>query len=702
MVFTGEDIRKNCPTAYAALPNLLKISVDGYIIVRYKTNYNDGSVSVEEIKTTPNITLGIYKNVPHPSEIAYFKQPFDSKNFLLYQILISLAGDAIEEIKSMYARFRLLDKEAAKTEAATVIPKYDEIFNSEDFRKSISKYVIGGKKQIVIDELCVLADTMQSYYEKKGESFYCGKLQKIISAIQDNNGNLIPDNLKARIMYMLVGEMSSISGAEPSLLEAKRQLRSNVSIGSIYDNTGWFYNKKDGKWRKQISDSDSYIAEGARLMDAHNNIAPTVYVKDGTFQAIPQNALNHILVASCGLDAEQLDKLPYLPQLLEHPTLYIEYPFLAYVKCFYGAMPSGDERYVHFFSAKDNMIVSLCDPATFHKHTVMLHEIQHAIQDYENWSRGGNSFLSMLGMESSESLRQFIAALGRVERVFARMEESKLKNVVYTLGLPESIDRKQVSSWFFNGVMNRKFELSAFQNTFSTDEYEIIYNSAQSASSIIELGNKYATRLQAQGFSGQRTNTGWSGEIGMMIFKSYQMLFGELEARFTQKSAMSGDFKDYFFPMSAETYKEEDLIIYTDEYEIKIGEKKNFLAAIEVFEGKFTMHLRSTLKAEPIAHELGHIAYDEFVNFPDLMSGYYKECSEKGVGHFEEHFVSCYLNYLKRKSQLPTLAGEITPTDSSVFVDKFLDHIFFAVEVGVFDYEIAERHLQFIKLVLQD
>ena len=185
--------------------------------------------------------------------------------------------------------------------------------------------------------------------------------------------------------------------------------------------------------------------------------------------------------------------------------------------------------------------------------------------------------------------------------------------------------------------------------------------------------------------------------MNLIVFKAYEMLLGELEALYTQRTALSKDVNDYFLPLSAETYKDEDVVIYSDEYKIAIAEKKNFLAAIESYEGKFTMHLRPTRLAEPIAHEIGHILYDDFVSHSNLFSIFMSESN--GQPDFEEHFVQCYLNYLKRKSSFSILASEIKSVSLSAAVDRFLDVVFMGANPSILSVGDASQYIKFLKLM---
>jgi hypothetical protein len=701
MYFGIDDIKNKCPKVYALLPSILKMPTDNYYVVKYKTNYSDGSIIVNSISTIKGISLSIYKGLQKEEEVAYFKTPFDSKNFILFQVLSFLSANEKMELIKMYEGFRYEDREISRLSSENTLKKYDDIFNSESFRASISKYVIGGKKENIVNECCMISDILNSYYQKKNTALYFQKLKKIIGLIQDNNGNIIPDDFRATIKFMLIGENSE-AGASNKLLEAKKELRSGISIANIYDNTGWFYSKNDNSWKKQINDAESRLTDVALEVDSQNDQKNYYYVSNNkSCDVLYSDDVFSIL--NNGKVGELKNNLPFLPDVLYHPELYKQYPFLAYIKCLYAS--TEDSEYSFYYSDEEKMIV-IFSSNEYHKHTVLLHEVQHAIQGKENWARGGNDFIAKLGMENSQALRDYISSINYVETAFNNLDDTQIFTIKELLDIKEFSSRKEIARLMMNEILIGKRTYSDFNNVFTLSEIEGIFNAAQKCLEIIKMGDLYASRLKAQGYSGQKVNKNgrsfWTGEIGLMIFKAYEFLLGEVEARYTQKTGLSNQLTDYFLPNSAETYNEEDLIIYTDEYNIKIASKSSFGAAIEKFDGTYTIHLKPTLTGVPIAHEIGHIFYDEFQNYPELISGFMKEISAS-VEDFEEHFVSCFLNYIKRqKEKFPILSNEIKDEVSSNFVDSFLSCVFYGVEKNIFDAELGEKHLQFVKLILKD
>jgi len=264
MIFTANDIRRLCPTAYAGLPNEIKSSGDRFIVFEYNIS-NDGIISVKKISLWNSVGLFIYKNLGYDEKsgyqnsVAYFKSPFDSKNFLFYRLLIALCSNQKEEIKSMYEKFKLNDLESTQKKISQTLIKYDLIIDAISFKNAIKKYLFGFQAEAIADECTRIAEMINCYFSEKNQSLYGDKLSKIINVIADKNGMALPDKINSEMKYMLVGLTSTTAIKSDSYILASSLLRSGFSIVQVYEQTGWFYNKLDKKWRYQISDADSKL-----------------------------------------------------------------------------------------------------------------------------------------------------------------------------------------------------------------------------------------------------------------------------------------------------------------------------------------------------------------------------------------------------------------------------------------------------------
>ena len=146
----------------------------------------------------------------------------------------------------------------------------------------------------------------------------------------------------------------------------------------------------DGQWRQEIDDSkagiDEYWHERPPLK------APDIDPED-PYKQIPFNPNEGFVTAK-------------LPEVIDHPELYKAYPHLKDVDAVY------DPNLRHagaYYEASNNRIV--VGPSTVDDYGSWMHEIQHAIQDYEGHAKGGavappNKVYSLKYSRDVEALRK--------------------------------------------------------------------------------------------------------------------------------------------------------------------------------------------------------------------------------------------------------------------------------------------------------
>ena len=145
--------------------------------------------------------------------------------------------------------------------------------------------------------------------------------------------------------YSYVGEGAQLTRMQQSTLETAKQLeQSGEDAEAIRRETGWF-RSMDGKWRTELDDST------ARLNWS---------VKNGEAR---------------------------LGDVLKHPTLFRAHPELAEVRLRTGKLP---DRVRGKFDRQSNTIL-LNEKLAGQPESVLLHEIQHAIQENEGFAVGSNT-----------------------------------------------------------------------------------------------------------------------------------------------------------------------------------------------------------------------------------------------------------------------------------------------------------------------
>lgn len=190
--------------------------------------------------------------------------------------------------------------------------------------------------------------------------------------------------------FMFVGQRSAVAD-QFSLERAKQLLNQNRFVGSVRSDTGWFPGI-DGKWRYEIPDDEAVLVncpvkEDLTAYIERKQIArfgKRVNPADLRGSERDEYDLFHEAVAK-SYDAVYRDRL--LSELLHHPKLYAAYPDLAYVVVSFDREEgSGGTYYGHRDAIRLEVLANASDALS-----LLLHEVQHAVQLREKFARGGNN-----------------------------------------------------------------------------------------------------------------------------------------------------------------------------------------------------------------------------------------------------------------------------------------------------------------------
>jgi|ERR1700722_77279 len=143
----------------------------------------------------------------------------------------------------------------------------------------------------------------------------------------------------------------------PALIEANKMRELGEPSERIWNDTGWFKSPTDSKWRFEIPDTSSKVASHG--LD---------YTKEGSFYAGPSEAM------------------------FDHPDLYQAYPLLKYNKVYntvYQNPKNGIGRGSYDPNPIGAKVIEAAAPDKLRMQSVMLHELQHAVQGFENFAPGG-------------------------------------------------------------------------------------------------------------------------------------------------------------------------------------------------------------------------------------------------------------------------------------------------------------------------
>lgn len=153
---------------------------------------------------------------------------------------------------------------------------------------------------------------------------------------------------KEDLLYQFAGVNSDTADIS-SLMAAVKLSESGQSNRAIYQQTGWFKGV-DGRWRYEISDADADWT--------------------GNFDILPG------LMVSLG-------------EVLDHPALFAAYPNLSDMTVSFVPDSGLGERGAFFPS--QNLIEINAERDADAMLSTLLHEVQHSIQELEDFARGGSS-----------------------------------------------------------------------------------------------------------------------------------------------------------------------------------------------------------------------------------------------------------------------------------------------------------------------
>ena len=208
------------------------------------------------------------------------------------------------------------------------------------------------------------------------------------------------------ILFQFAGENAQTAALDE--LERAKQLEADgVDNEEIRQQTGWFKGA-DGKWRFEISDKDATInrqvlndigsienlrAERDQLLD---DIETFKKEREKNNDAYPDGYLDELISQRY----DKIEKIDYdidhgyvssakttLGELLNHDKLYDAYPSLRYMPV---TIRTSDDLSGGAYSRKDNTIYLDSRLSDDEIKSILMHEIQHVIQEKENFARGGN------------------------------------------------------------------------------------------------------------------------------------------------------------------------------------------------------------------------------------------------------------------------------------------------------------------------
>lgn len=218
--------------------------------------------------------------------------------------------------------------------------------------------------------------------------------QRASSAIQKETSAASERKTGPPARFSYVGRNANGANLE-SLREAQEMQAAGADMESIRKATGW-HEGMDGKWRWEIDDSKmEYHRAGDALFGRnHPEYAEQQRLEQkmlyGELTDTEQARLR-ALTETWGRErnrlSERVERGNARPEdVLDHEELFRAYPQLRHVRVVFDEMPKG---VLGSFSAEGNQI-TISEELRDAPQDVLIHEIQHAIQNAEGFAKGSN------------------------------------------------------------------------------------------------------------------------------------------------------------------------------------------------------------------------------------------------------------------------------------------------------------------------
>jgi hypothetical protein len=675
-------------------------------------------VDLNTQKIVPNISVKIYKGAPFSYRLGYFQYPMDSQNTLFYQFLRYHCRNSqkveVSDLNEYFKALKIQDLEAVNEKYEnTLNNNVFKIYNRDNFLNAVNKFLYVSNE--VKTNTISIFDSIDTYCKSTfNKSLYGENLVKIVKAVRNPNGGLVPDT-NAKLRYMYVGENSTLlkdgkSEYAQSLEVAKDMFRNRFNSNEIFLKTKWFYNSFDNKWRMPIIDKEFKINDLTinNLFMTNNSVF--VGEKEKIQNAVYNKNDNAIVsYVNQGYDVP-------LGDVVSHPTLFKHYPELFNIPTFFLLNDTND--YSFYFSPNPKYIMMFGNPNDMDIRETFIHEIQHAIQDIENYGTGGNLYIAdLINSIGGESLKEYLFKKQLAYRLFEKEVKSSenLWFEEYKVSGLQSID--SLKSLNINTKEDFISNLKKIFNVIS-----IIYTSTQNTNGVrvIELFVPYDiililkelreihasirllnSKLRSQGYTDY--------EISRMQFQTYEYLSGEIESRNVQQISMIDDvLSDYFAPLTSEAIQKNKVSVIYDEL---ISDEKfpdELKGALErTKNGLYIIHLTEGNSPKTILHEIGHFIHD-MIDSQHLNEKYVEKEILKNMGGIDvennpsiigEVFVDLLLSYIAKLNLSKEFTEEISENLKYPNVELFkkeFDEIFLTKENTTFDAKMME-YLKYLK-----
>lgn len=391
----------------------------------------------------------------------------------------------------------------------------DWVTLSESYAKQHGNHALEGNYRIIKEEVPAENlywdgnDINEWGYDDRNDYRYKDtknnrKLNDLV--VRDDNGNIIPpskrfNSRKKDTRFRFIGEQgaANLDAAEEAntrldnLAVAREMEKSGKDAKSIKIATGW-ERGSDGKWRYEEEDFE-YIPKGnAReksLLEREPWHKELMSLSDKVYNGEKLSNEEEVRFDELSKKETELkdslkkSDIKFLDDYVSDRTLFKEYPKLKQVKVeFYDGNFFDGGSYSH-----DDMTIRINNNSPLDAKSVLAHEVQHAIQHIEGFSKGGNVRTYRNYLNSLKEKRDAWSMINEFEEKSKELGNDASQIDVYKAVRDEYIS---LGMSFGDGMMPSR---NAFDNGFNLwvrgydkEGYEDAYNEYQNLIEKFGLG----------------------------------------------------------------------------------------------------------------------------------------------------------------------------------------------------------------------
>ena len=538
-------------------------------------------------------------------------------------------------------------------------------------------------------------------------------ISKAVSSVFFEGIGLLPEYSESNMHY-LMGGFKSKNADQEKFEEAKKMARKGVDVDVIASKTGWILNAPDGKPRFVIPNANAKWRNNIQLFSVGSSemILADKEPSDNVKNDFGRQFSN----------SKYLLDFPKLADVLDFPQLFEAYPHFENIPVCIGTTPPQMGGALGAFSETPVKNISSLragnwDDISQEVLATLLHEIQHAIQEEEGFSGGGNTFLSRVAMASGvDFYRKYRSTMTDFKKIFIErsfkpnskedfrrtfLDNSSFSSIHdYFLGFQQSQLEQyaEVFSFSFLFFVLEKNE-QEFLNFVNTTRDFMYGQSGMAETPVFQKMVNYSKQVKEKYGNLRRDwlSRGYDdNDLNVINFAYYLSFGGEIESRYVQQSFTQKIPNELQLKLKALSYENTINNLYIFDKSSSAVKSKNAFETAKEKGG--VLHLEKYESPYILLHEIGHAVFDLLkkasssneLKFIDAFESQSELIKERG---FSEFCADSFVAYLKRKK----IESELT---RFFRIDENIGLELESLYEKFFNYEIADDYSEKIELYL--